>query len=117
MPTLKLLILHLVIILAASEKLLSEKKFPVPRHILSDVEPTPNSSQILNEELNSTRGLPLVSFAEQQSEKSNNEEIQTSDLQLETTTVPVSFGLFDESNQKICTQPARCEPLPPNATW
>ena len=119
MSIFKLLIFNLVIILVTSEKLLSEKKFPVPRHILSDVEPTPNSSQNLIEEIvvNNTLGLPLLSFAEQHLQDSSIEEIRTSDLQIETTTLPESFGLLEESNQKLCTQPARCEPLPPNATW
>ena len=113
------LILYFVISLCSSEK-----KFPVPRHILTDAieEKASNFSNntLLNDDVvsSSTSGLPLISFAEKQaiSEASKLEEIQTGDMQLETTTVPESLKLYQEESN-FCTHSARCEPLPPNATW
>jgi hypothetical protein len=106
----------------------SEKKFPVPRHILTDTieEKSLNSSNTLppiDDVLNSstTSGLPLISFADKQaiSEASKQEEIRTGDLQqleMTTTVQPESLKLFQEESN-FCTHSARCEPLPPNATW
>lgn len=112
------LILYFVISLCSSEK-----KFPVPRHILADAieEKTSNFSTTLpiNDVVNSsTSGPPLISFADKEaiSEASRLEEIRTGDMQVETTTVPESLKLFQEESN-FCTHSARCEPLPPNATW
>ena len=119
----KFIFLCFVIHSCSSEK--SQKKFPVPRHILTEVETTTKSSSLLqnedpkrssNEDLvlkNSTRGLPLISFAEER--KISREENDLNDTTAETTVTPESFGL--DSNPNFCTQPARCEPLPQNATW
>jgi hypothetical protein len=118
---------HILLLIAALQSCGSQnadtKKFPVPRHILVDssASAAPNSSTGHDDaSTTSGRGLPLVSFAAELSpipDPASREEQAGPGEEplLETTTVPESLGLH--SNPNLCTQPARCEPLPPNATW
>ena len=114
MRLLTALVLFILVIHPSSlEKSKEHKKFPVPRHILTDNEPIVNTNFSSPQEtlVNETLNNPLIAFAEQ----ANGDESRTSESQFETTTLPESFAL--QSNQNLCSRPAKCEPLPPNATW
>jgi hypothetical protein len=124
-PSKLIFLLCFVIHCCSSEKSGAQKKFPVPRHILTEVETTTKSSSSIfqSEDLvlkNSTKGLPLISFAEENISKEENNSKEILDFPVDTTasastTDPESLGL--DSNPNGCTQPARCELLPQNATW
>ena len=106
------------------------KKFPAPRHILTDpdlVSDSVGSGHPLDDPLDDPSngsGLiakPLVSFVagvdvDVGRQEGGDDENRTDGLQLDTTTsFPENLGL--QSNPNLCSRPARCEPLPPNATW